>query len=170
MRKINKEILLIGLFIAVGVRTGYAQNNFNIPYQNNQGLIQIASPSQLADTLNLWGDVSQPGKYLVPRGTSLTDLLSYAHGPALSRGSNRTKVKKIIINISRYNNANNAYNSKTFDLKMGKALPAAMKNYNLHSGDVVTVKTKRRPRLREFVTIVTSVLSLGLTVYLAASR
>jgi hypothetical protein len=171
MKRINKRILLASLFIAVGVRAGYAQNNFNIPHNsNNRGLIQIAGPSQLADTLNLWGDVNRAGKYLVPRGTSLTDLLSYAHGPTLSVGSHRRKVKKIIINVSRFNNASNTYQSKTFDFKMGKSLPAALKNYNLQDGDVVTVKTKGRPRFRQFVTIVSSILSLGLTVYLAASR
>jgi protein involved in polysaccharide export with SLBB domain len=106
----------------------------------------------------------------VPRGTSLTDLLSYAYGPTLSSGSNRTKVKKIEVNVSRFSQASNSYRSQSFDFKMGKALPASMKNYGLQSGDVVTVKAKGKPRIREFVTIVTSVLSLGLTVYLAASR
>ncbi|MDZ7692700.1 MAG: hypothetical protein U5K69_16505 [Balneolaceae bacterium] len=50
-------------------------------------IIRVAEPGQISDTLNVWGDINSPGRYLVPRGTSLPQLISYAFGPQTIRSN-----------------------------------------------------------------------------------
>ena len=62
-----------------------AQTTRDVPqsrmFRLGEGMVRIAEPGEIADTLNLWGDISAPGRYIVPRGTKLPDLISYARGP-----------------------------------------------------------------------------------------
>ncbi|HYW33913.1 MAG TPA: hypothetical protein VE868_00770 [Balneolaceae bacterium] len=167
MKNLIKKILFIGVILILGgVNAGYGQN-VNFMQNQNQGLIQIANQSQLADTLNLWGDVRVSGKYLVPRGTDLTDLISYARGPA---GLSGKGASEITVFVSRYSKASNQYKSKSFKMKLNEPLPPEMKNYTLHNGDVITVKAKKKTTFRDYFTIIAPIISLGLTAYLTTYR
>lgn len=44
-------------------------------------IIRISEPGQLSDSVNVWGDVGSSGRYLVPKGTDLTELISYSFWP-----------------------------------------------------------------------------------------
>src|SRR5690554_7643768 len=54
-------------------------------FRMGERIIRIAEPGQLADSVNVWGDVGSSGRYLVPEGTSLPLLLSYSFGPQTLR-------------------------------------------------------------------------------------
>jgi hypothetical protein len=172
MSNFYKTIVLIGLFFGAGFQSGYAQGIGLAGQQNiNQGLIRVAELGQLADTLNLWGDVRNAGKYLVPRRTNLTDLISYARGPVgLTEDQALSTKTKLEIYISRYNTELNKFQNQSFEIKTNEPLPDAMRNFPLRNGDVITVKASRKASFRDYFGIIAPVLTLGLTAFIAYDR
>lgn len=169
MVNILKKFVFITIFIGTCNTFANAQD---VSFRDNlnQGLIQIAETGQLADTLNLWGDVRTTGKYLVPRNTNLTDLISYARGPVgITQGETWSKVR-LEIYISRFNTNTNQYANRTFNLRLNEPLPSEMKNYPLRNGDVITVKADKRPTFRDYFEIVAPIITLGLTTFLFVDR
>jgi hypothetical protein len=169
MVNFHKKILLVSIFIIGAYQVGNAQD-VSFDQNINPGIIKIAATGQLADTLNLWGDVRSTGKYLVPRKTNLTDLISYARGPVGITGGETWSKVNLDIYISRYNPQSNQYMNESFNLKLNEPLPQEMKNYPLRNGDVITVKADRKPTFRDYFSIIAPVLSLGLSTFLVLDR
>src|SRR6056297_2505092 len=120
MKAIFKKSLSVFLFIFFifsSINTVYAQNT-GFQDNRNQGLIRIASTSQLADTLNVWGDVKESGKFLVPRGTNLTDLISYARGPVGITQGTAFDIINLEVYVARYNPQINQFINNSFELKL----------------------------------------------------
>jgi hypothetical protein len=169
MASLIKKLLFIGIFIWGSSQTLTAQDNSFLPVAN-PGLINITEAGQLADTLNLWGDIRISGRYLVPRGTNLTELISYAKGPqGLNSAQTWSKVK-LDIYISRYNVGSSQYQNTSFGFKPNEPLPSEMRNYSLRNGDVITVKASRKPSFRDYFSVIAPVISLGLTTFLFVDR
>ncbi len=169
MANLIKKVFFIGIFIWGCSQTAMAQDNSFIPVAN-PGLIDITEAGQLADTLNLWGDIRISGRYLVPRGTNLTELISYARGPqGLNTAQTWSKVE-LDIYVSRYNVGTNQYQNTSFGFKPNEPLPAEMRNYSLRNGDVITVKASRKPSFRDYFDVIAPIISLGLTSFLFFDR
>ena len=63
------------------IRTGDQSLMYSQQFRQAEAFIRVAEPDQLADTVYVWGDVSIPGAYIVPRGSSVLAVLTYARGP-----------------------------------------------------------------------------------------
>ena len=95
-------LFMISLPAASNAQTAASSQMFRL----SEGFVRIAEPGQITDTLSVWGDISAPGRYVVPRGTKVHELISYARGPIASRtaGQNLDWSKvRIQISVSRYN-------------------------------------------------------------------
>lgn len=55
----------------------------------------IGKPGELTMQVNLWGAVKSPGRYEVPSGTDLVQLLSYAGGPLEAASMDDIKVTRV---------------------------------------------------------------------------
>lgn len=55
----------------------------------------IGKPGELTMQVNLWGAVKNPGRYEVPSGTDLVQLLSYAGGPLEAATLSDVKVTRV---------------------------------------------------------------------------
>lgn len=136
-------------------------------------IVRIAEPGQLADTLNVWGDVNSPGRYLIPRGTTLPELISYSLGPRgifdreTSMGWSKMRIE---VNVSEYNRQQNHENITSFKYRYNEPLPEGMRTFRLDNNQVVTVEVKRRAGFMDYLRVGAPVLSSIFTGLLIVDR
>ena len=136
-------------------------------------IIRVAEPGQLSDTLNVWGDVNSPGRYLVPRGTTLPQLISYAFGPQTirDRESNLDWSKmRVEINISNYDQEKGMDEVQNFKYRFNEPLPDGMRQFDLENDQVIAIQVKRRPAFIDYVRVIAPVISGVATSILIIER
>src|SRR5690625_7058893 len=100
----------------------------------SEGCVRIAEPGQITDTLSVWGDISAPGRYVVPRGTKVHELISYARGPIASRTAGQNldwSNVRIQISVSRYNPSTGTESVQKFTHRYNQPYPAAFRDSHL---------------------------------------
>ncbi len=176
IKRVTYNFLLILFFIAL---TAPAMAQVNRQLETSQQfrlaerIIRIAEPGEFADTLNVWGDINSPGRYLIPRTTTLPELVSYSFGPATIR-NNETSLDwsklRLEIKVSRFNAANGQVNVETFKYKYDEPEPAEMFVYDLQNNDIVTVQVKRKPAFIDYVRVIAPVISSVAAGFLIIER
>lgn len=174
-----KVIIGCAFIVALVQTNGYAQVNrgnqlqYSQQFRLGQRIIRVAEPGQLADTLNVWGDVNSPGRYLVPRGTTLPELISYTFGPQTIR-SNEAQLDwskmRVEVNISEYDPQKGMDEVKTFKYHFNDPLPQGMRKFDLKNNQVVSVQVKRRPAFIDYVRVIAPVISSVATGFLIIQR
>src|SRR6056297_3984756 len=96
---ITSAILTLFLLIPFTQQVN-AQTTDSMLFRLSEGFVRIAEPGQIADTLSVWGDINAPGRYIIPRGTTVGELISYARGPARQQGGQRADWNEIRLEIS----------------------------------------------------------------------
>lgn len=137
-----------------------------------EGMVRIAEPGQRADTLNVWGDVSLPGRYIVPKGTNLADFISFARGPVrLQTRETQIDFSKIRleINVSRFD-PNEGEQVINILYSYRDPIPDEFRNYILQNNDLVSVQVRRRPIFIDYVNVIAPVVSLILSTVLLYDR
>lgn len=137
-----------------------------------EGMVRIAEPGQRADTLNVWGDVSLPGRYIVPKGTNLADFISYARGPVrLQTRETQIDFSKIRleINVSRFD-PDEGEQVINIEYSYRDPIPEEFRTYILQNNDLVSVQVRRRPIFIDYVNIIAPVVSLILSTLLLYDR
>lgn len=166
----NTKILLT-IFLAAGFYSLiYSQNDIQIgnPYGNtnsryNGGLFDYSDPSSVNVKVQLWGYVKYPGYYIVPAGSSINELISFAGGPnedALLDDIRVTKIKQGAKTVMlKYN-----YN----DLMWKDNLDTEINFVPIEAGDVIVVPGEPRYFGREnfqfFFSIFSSLATLAILI------
>ncbi len=158
-------ILIISLIFSYPAFAQIGQDQFNRMFQRGEGIIRIAEPGQLADTLDVWGDVTSPGRYLVPLGTTIPQLISYASGPIGSRGAQNLGWSKVRIDISlsKYNPSLGHDIITNFKYSYNKPLPVGIRQYQLSNNEVLSIQVHRKPAFVDYLGVITPVISSVLT-------
>ena len=175
------RIVIAGIFLFTGLFLSKTQAQVQQGqqlYQSQQfrlgeRIIRVAEPGQLADTLNVWGDVNSPGRYLVPKNTTLPQLISYSFGPQTirDRESNLDWSKmRVEINISEYSPETGQETVKNFKYKFDEPLPEGMRQFDLENNQVVSIQVKRRPAFIDYVRVIAPVISGVATSILIIER
>jgi hypothetical protein len=154
------------IFALVGTSFAQIQDPLGRVFRENEGLIRIAEPGQLADTVSLWGDINNPGRYLIPRGTTIPQLISYGRGFTTSRsGITRLDWSKlrVLISISQYNPTMDQDKVNTFKFKTTDPLPKGIRSYHLRNNEVISLELRRKPAFVDYVGVVAPVVSTILT-------
>lgn len=179
MSKKIATILLFLLFSVVASYPAFAQQDGNRQLQFSQQfrmaerIIRIAEPGQIADTLNVWGDINSPGRYLIPRNTKLPELISYSFGPSTLRNSETTldwSKLRLEVKVSRYNNSQKRVQVQSFKYRYDQPEPEEMFEYDLRNNDIVTVQVKRRPAFIDYVRVIAPVVSSAAAGFLIIER
>ena len=131
-------------------------------FQQAEAIIRVAEPSQLADTVLVWGDITSPGTYLVPRGTKLMEMLSYARGP---RGfsSLETQLDWSKLRISVVVSPSNGRPPQKIDIQYDLPLDHVMRNYQVQNFDVIALQIRRKPVFSDYVRVVAPVVSIAIS-------
>jgi len=170
----------IGLFLILA----FAQSNAHAQQQGRQlnqsqqfrlgeRIIRVAEPGQLADTLNVWGDVGSPGRYLIPRNTTLPELISYAFGPR-TISDQQTQLDwskmRIEVNISEYSVNTGMEEVTSFKYRLNEPLPDGMRTFDLENNQVVALQVKRRPSFVDYMRVIGPIVSTVATSILIIDR
>lgn len=173
MKKKIYTLLTTALFLLIAqLGTLQAQNISPNMFRLAEGFVRIAEPGQLADTLNVWGDVNAPGRYIVPRGTTAHELISYARGPVQSRGSTQnldwSKVR-VEVTISRPN-ANGDDTARSYEFRYSEPLPAALREVELQNDYLVSLEIKRKPAFVDWLRVISSIVGTTATAIIIVDR
>jgi hypothetical protein len=78
-----KLVLMLVLIVIISTSASAQQNNVyqSQNFRLGEAHYRVAEPTQIADTVLVWGDIVLPGTYIVPRGISLAQMIAYARGP-----------------------------------------------------------------------------------------
>lgn len=127
------------------------------------GLIRIAGPVAMVDTVSVWGEVRNAGRYLMPKGTTVAQMLSYANGP-ISYRTRETILDwsdiRIEVTISSYNVETGESDRQFFTFIYKEEFPIEMRQTRLRNDDIMTVEIKRKPVLRDYINVIAPSLSL----------
>jgi len=140
----------ISLFLLLFLCITNLANAQIIPGELSDGFIRIAEPGQLVDTVNVWGDLGRTGRYIIPRGTTVTELISFGGGPSAvgvglrGRENSFSKVK-LRIHLSKFNEEQMREELKSFQLDFNDPIPFELRNYTLSNEEVIVVEIKRTP-------------------------
>ena len=171
MKKFLPLFILITAFATVEI----SQAQQTVPGQQfrlAEGIVRIAEPGELSDLVNLWGDVNAPGRYSLPRGTTLPELISYARGPSALRSGDTTidwsKIR-IEVNVSRTDGTGDD-ELHDFTYRYNERAPAGMREFVLKEEDIISIEVKRRANLRDYLGIIGPIASVAATTLLLIDR
>jgi len=134
-----------------------------IPGDPGDRYIRVAEVGELADSINVWGDVGSAGRYLVPERTSLPDLLSFSQGYS-QLGGFETDINwaKILIEVkvSRYSRNQRMVDVAFFRYRYHDPEPPEMFEFDLQNNDIVTLQVKKRPSVSDYVGVIAPVVGV----------
>jgi hypothetical protein len=170
---LRKFLFLTGFLFFISA-TSEAQIGTDL--RSPSDIVRIAQPGALADTVNVWGSVGRPGRFLVPRNTTIPQILSYSGGPGADWRMNQAGVfryfslPQIEIYINRVNENNLEETVEIFTYKYREPFPAEMRNYKLANNEYVTVHIRQRPSVFEYISFGASLITSLLGVYFVLER
>lgn len=163
MRILVLIIALLGLTSIVEAQSSnmYQSQNFRL----GEAHYRVAEPTQIADTILVWGDVQLPGTYLVPRGINLAQMLAYARGPINLR-TQETDLDWsqvfIEINISNRDTGESIQIIQRVDGSIGQEFfEKRMANF-----DTVIIRVRRKPNFLDYVRAYSPVIATVLNTLL----
>lgn len=131
-------------------------------FRQGERIIRISEPGQIADSVNVWGDVGSTGRYLIPRGTNLTKLISYSLGPNTLRDG-QTQIDwskmRVEINVQEYDLENGGQKLTRFKYRFEDPFPDGMREFRIKNNQTITVRVKRKPSFRDYLGVFASTVS-----------
>ena len=141
--------------------------------QGGDRYIRVAELGQLVDSVNVWGDINTSGRYLVPEGTNVTEIISYGMGYNTLRGREAEldwSQVHLEIKVSRLNENRTAMEVAYFRYRYYDPEPVEMFDFILENNDIVTVQLRRKPSLRDYVQVIGTTLGAIATSLLLYER
>ena len=146
----------------------------NNDYFNQQGgFYNYGDNDKVNIDVNVWGYVKFPGKYLIPKGSTLQDLISYSGGPTTD-----SKLEEIIL-YSPKNDSMKVSGDRILRINYDDLFwkeNAIAKNRNnpvLSPGDILILRGEPRYFARDNISFILSIssvlISLGILVVTAIS-
>jgi hypothetical protein len=165
-----KKALSAGIFIFLFTfQLAYAQ----LPETLSDRYIRVAEMGELVDSINVWGDVNSAGRYLVPEGTNLPDLISFSFGYSQLGGRDSdidwTKLQ-VEVKVSRFDAQRRMVEVAYFRYRYHDPEPVEMWEFELQNNDIVTLQVRRRPSFTDYVSVVAPVISILATSFLLLDR
>ena len=156
-----KQTIAIMFLLCCVLVTETASAQDEIPltqqYRLVEGIVQISKPGEESVLVNLWGDVNAPGRFMVPTGTTLIELISFARGPASFRTGETTldwSKLRLEVNVSRRNIEMNSDEVSNFRFRYTQQLPPGMRDYVLQEDDFITLEVKRQAAFVDYMRII----------------
>ena len=161
-----KRVMLFVLVLVAFVNSRLAaQDDFGSGGGGRTGMpsfFNVAKPGDVTIQVNMWGYVDKPGRYEVPVGTDIIELLSYAGGPLRNSKLDAVRVYKGI--------RPNGTNTTEVIVDVEKILDNKASVPVLENGDTVYLDYEFIVPLREFVNIISSTLTVTLALLTMLNR
>lgn len=166
--KLNHQFVF--LFLIIFSFNIYSQEIF-IGAENNQartsqgGLFNYSDPQAVNISVNVWGFVKFPGRYIVPNYFTARDLLSLAGGPDANAHLDDIRIYRKKINENESELIRFDYNDLLWSNNIEKIVEAPL----IEPGDILIIPGSPRFYFRDylsiglqFLSIISSVVSLTL--------
>ncbi|KPP97752.1 MAG: hypothetical protein HLUCCA01_13420 [Bacteroidetes bacterium HLUCCA01] len=152
-KSLVKTLLILPLFCFGSLTMLLAQSNNVYQSQNfrlGEAHYRVAEPTQIADTILVWGDVQLPGTYLVPRGINLAQMLAYARGPIRLRTSETDlDWSKVFIEVN-ISNRDTGESMQLIQPVDGSVTPIFFEK-RMENFDTVIIRVRRQPNFLDYV-------------------
>ncbi|MGM0739050.1 MAG: hypothetical protein ACQETM_07835 [Bacteroidota bacterium] len=165
---VKKAVLTAALALLVLAAPARAQIDLSQLDQFRPDVVRLVPPGGLGDTINVWGTVRLNGRFLVPRGTTVTEMLSYTGGPSLQTtriGGSEIRgvfdyysLQQVEVYVNRYDESNQQEIVETWTYRLSDPFPEGMRRYHLQNGEYVTVNIRRRPTTLQYVVFGVSII------------
>jgi hypothetical protein len=163
---------ICGLFLSVFVLITITQQSY-AQQAGGDRFIRVAELGELVDSVNVWGDVNSAGRYLIPEGTSVTELISYSFGYNTIRGREAeldwSRVM-IEVKVSRLDQRSRAIEVAFFRYNFLDPEPIEMFEFELQNNDIVTLQVRRKPAFPDYVRVIGPALGALATSILLIER
>lgn len=143
----------------------YAQNRQTPTsqlFRDTGRLIRIAEVGEITDSVNVWGDIGTTGRYLIPRGTSLLEMMTFGSGPRTINDS-QTRLDwsklRIEVYVNEFDTTTNSFNVTEFSYRFEEAFPVEMEKFQLKNNHTVIIRVKRKPTFRDYVGVIAPAIS-----------
>jgi hypothetical protein len=139
----------------------YQSQNFRL----GEAHYRVAEPTQIADTVLVWGDIVLPGTYLVPRGISLAQMIAYARGPINLR-TQETDLdwSQVFVEISITNR--DSGESLQLIQKVDGTIDIEFFQKKMQNFDSVIIRVRRKPNFLDYVRAYSPVIATVLNTLL----
>jgi hypothetical protein len=160
------------LFLMLISTSAFAQ----VPEGLGDRYIRIAEIGQLVDSVNVWGDVTSNGRYLIPEDTNLPELISFSLGFREERGGGRrdasvgAQKQEYEVKVSRYDQEQQIVEVAYFRYRNYDPEPIEMFEFDLQNNDLITVQVSRVPTFTDYVGVIAPILGTLATSILLIER
>jgi hypothetical protein len=159
--------LLLVLIIYFSISATAQQNNIyqSQNFRLGEAHYRVAEPTQIADTILVWGDVVLPGTYLVPRGISLAQMIAYARGPINLR-TQETDLdwSQVFVEISITNR--DTGESLQLVQKIDGTIDASFFLKKMENFDTLIIRVRRKPNFLDYIRAYSPIIATVLNTLL----
>ena len=167
------SVICFLIFCGDNVQAQNQQLNISQQFRLADRIIRISEQGQLSDSVNVWGDVGSSGRYIIPRGTTLPKLISYSFGPRTLRDGQTDldwSKMRVEINIQQYDESNNIQVVEKFNFRFEEPFPDGMDKFVLQNNQTVTLRVKRKPTFRDYLSVIAPTISAIATSIIVIDR
>lgn len=151
-----------------------AQDISNAIFRMAEGFVRISEPGVFADTVSVFGDVNAPGRYILPRGTTIDELLGYARGPIQQRVGGQQAPDwgniRLEITISKLDPTTNKRTQETFKFNYDQQYPEEFTDMPLGNDYIVSLRLKRRPAFIDYIRVFSTFVAATATTLIVVDR
>ena len=160
LRPLTATLGLLAVLLIVPATHAQGALDYERSRYNAASYYKYEEAGDVTVLVNVWGTVRNPGLYEVPRGTTMSALLSLAGGPT-QRERRTREDRTVTIELLRGEGEDR---EMIFEAVMDEELFVPENDPIVESGDVLVVDTYLRERFtwRELATLVSTGVSVGI--------
>jgi hypothetical protein len=151
---------LIFVFLGTNVAQDKEKVGLSQIYSQQGGFYNFGEKDKVNIEVGIWGYVKYPGKFIVPLGSTLVDLISYAGGPVVDAKLENIRLfrsKNDTLNITKDEVIKFDYNDIFWSEKVSQS---SNRNIVLKPGDIIIFPGEPRMFFKDNFTIVMSAASV----------
>lgn len=167
------RLVIFFALVTVNIQAQTQQLFTSQQFRLGDRVIRIAEPGELTDSVNVWGDVGSSGRYLIPKGTNITKLLSYSFGPQTLRDGETNldwSKMRVEINIQEFDPEKGLNTIEKFKYRFEEPFPDGMYDFIVKNNQTITVRVKRKPSFRDYIAVVGPILTSVLATFAIIDR
>lgn len=170
MNKIYYTFLFCFLFFLTGITNSQDKERVGTPqtYSQTGGFFNYGEKDKVNIEVSVWGYVKYPGKYIIPQGSSLVDLISYAGGPTVDAKLENIRLfrpKNDTLNITEDEMIKIDYNDIFW---LDKVMFKKTRNIIMKPGDILIFPGEPKLFFKDNMTIILSVASVLISLAILA--
>jgi hypothetical protein len=170
LKNIFYTIVFSAIIIFAGVLNAQDKERVgNVQTFNQQGgLFNYGDKEKVNIEVSVWGYVKYPGKYIVPQGSTLVDLISYAGGPLIDAKLEEVRLfrpKNDTLNITEDEMIKINYNDIFWSEKITNH---KNRNIRLVPGDILIFPGEPKLFFKDNITLVLSIASVLVSLAILA--